>query len=155
MQLACMLFELKTPPEFRKFQTSSSCHAQALLELLSFQAAHKRPVLVVVTDFTTGVRVWDVEGSVLVQHARDKRGTALSLSAGMDVCLRLLDREVGVTNALLDALRRQPMLPPPVLEDEGGSGDGDDSDEGRRWSRRSWRQRWRWRCSPHGESPRK
>ena len=70
------------------------------MEMLALSRLTGRFVPGVLTDLTTGMRVWDVVGSVIVEWKGSAANGALTLCEGFGLLRRILLREIAVTDAL-------------------------------------------------------
>jgi hypothetical protein len=106
------VFELKTPSEVVR----RSCDPQALLELLAARHVSPFPVFVVLTDGSSVMRVWDVDGvaghirSYVIFDARGDGSADLPLEYGVPLIRQLLAASVAVK--------------PPVVSNVGDAGAG-------------------------------
>ena len=110
--LACLIVEWKTRTAFADATLLTQQRAQVQLELLSFGSATRRFVPIVLTDLATGMRVWDVQGSNLVEFTGSGERNALTLDEGLGLLVRLVERGVAETNAIVAKGDLQPLLPP-------------------------------------------
>ena len=107
LMLTCLAIDVKTQESF-----TGDVEAQMILQLLSLQDKLQRsvPVPVVVTDMSTGMRIWMVSGS-RVDDIRSATGGVLSLREGMGVIHALLDVQVKAIAERSAELTRTPLLP--------------------------------------------
>ena len=118
---ALLVVDWKSRTKFVDGNQLNQQRAQMHMEMLALYRSTGRYVSGVLTDLSSGMRVWDVVGSVIVEWAGSAVNGALTLGEGFGVLNRILQREIAVTDALFEQALRTVA--------EGGSGSDDSDDE--------------------------
>ena len=130
---ACMLIDWKTEAAIQT--RSASVSAQLRFEALGYWAQVKRNILVVATDCSSTVRVWELMGQTIVEHHKPGNpGGGMPLNLGLAVIAQLLPKYIHEARRYMQ-MKMSTSLSELINEDDGeddddGGGAGPDEGEG-------------------------
>ena len=119
---ALLVVDWKSSTNFVDAGQLTQQRTKVQMEMLALSRLTGRFVPGVLTDLTTGMRVWDVVGSVIVEWTGSAVNGALTLCEGFGLLRRILLREIAVTDALLEQALHN------VREISSSGSDGSDDD---------------------------
>lgn len=118
LAFALVVFDWKTPTAML-IGNAAAVEAQLCSQAIAYREEFGYSVPVVATDLCTAIRVWHLEGQLLVEFL-SPRGTALSLDEGMQVVWKFMRKQMRTVSAWRDAKKREPA-PREDADDDGSS----------------------------------